>query len=130
MKEEKAIGSRTLDTSLWVSYFIKNLFTEIIDSSEIFLLSAISLFEIKKKFLKDKLDKKEVQKIIEFVRKKSIIKDVSEEIAEKAAEISIEKELPLADSIVYTTALSNNSELLTADNDFRNLEKCRVFKNE
>jgi len=90
-------------------------------------LSALSLFEIKKKFLKDKIPKNEVEHNIKFIKQKSIILPVTEEIAEKSAEISFEKNVPSADSIIYVTARENNAALITADNDFRGLEGVDVL---
>ena len=47
---------------------------------------------------------------------------LTEAIAERAAEISNKNKIPAADSIIYTSALSQNSVLLTSDNDFRGLK--------
>ena len=101
------IGSKLIDSSIWVAYFTKNKYVEIIEEETLFL-SALSLFEIKKKFLKDKIPKNEVEHNIKFIKQKSIILPVTEEIAEKSAEISFEKNVPSADSIIYVTARENN----------------------
>jgi len=120
------IGSKLIDSSIWVAYFTKNKYVEIIEEETLFL-SALSLFEIKKKFLKDKIPKNEVEHNIKFIKQKSIILPVTEEIAEKSAEISFEKNVPSADSIIYVTARENNAALITADNDFRGLEGVDVL---
>jgi len=120
------IGSKLIDSSIWVAYFTKNKYVEIIEEETLFL-SALSLFEIKKKFLKDKIPKNEVEHNIKFIKQKSIILPVTEEIAEKSAEISFEKNVPSADSIIYVTARENNAALITADNDFRGLEGVAVL---
>ena len=120
------IGSKLIDSSILVAYFTKNKYVEIIEEETLFL-SALSLFEIKKKFLKDKIPKNEVEHNIKFIKQKSIILPVTEEIAEKSAEISFEKNVPSADSIIYVTARENNAALITADNDFRGLEGVAVL---
>lgn len=48
-------------------------------------------------------------------------------IAEKAAEVSVDNGLAAIDSIIYTTALVSNAELLTTDNDFRGLKDVKII---
>jgi len=62
-----------------------------------------------------------------FIKKQSIIIDLDEKIADKASELVIEKNLPIADSIVYASALIHNAILLTLDNDFRSLNNVKIF---
>ena len=119
--------SKLLDSTTWVDYLIKKTHTEIIDSEEKLFLSVLSIFEIKKKLIKDKLPKEDIKKSIKFLKEKSIILPVTEKIAERAAEIANEKDMPMADSIIYVTSLFNNSKLLTLDNDFRGLENVEIL---
>ncbi|MBI2452413.1 PIN domain-containing protein [Candidatus Pacearchaeota archaeon] len=114
--------SNLLDSSVWLAYIIKNKNIELMESDEIFLLSSLSLFEIKKKFLKDKIKSDEIAKAIELIKQKSLIIYISNEIAERAAEISVENNLGMADSLIYATALDQNATLITLDNDFRGLD--------
>ena len=114
---------KLLDTSIWMDYFLKENFKEIIDAEENFLLSTISLFEIKSKLLKKNVKKQEIEEKLSFIKKKSLIIPVTEDIAEGAAQISAESNLPAIDSIIYSTAKNNNSKLVTIDNDFRGLSE-------
>ena len=119
-----------LDSSAWISYFfaenkeIKN----IIDSQNIFLTSVISLFEIKRKLVKDKLDKYKISMILSYIKEKSIIAKLEQDICEKAADISLKNKLHAIDSLIYTASLINNCVLVTGDNHFRNLEKVIIIK--
>ncbi len=113
--------SKLIDTSVWISYLFNGVYSEIIDKEEILLLSSLSLFEIKKKLLKEKTEKHKIQKIIDFVKKKSLIMSVTPEICEKAADISIEHNLPMTDALIYATGILNHAIIITQDNDFRNL---------
>ena len=117
-----------LDSSVWLDYFHNQGYKEIIESDKIILTSSLSLFEIKKKLIGDKEKIEKIKKSLDFIKIRSIIKDLNSDIAEKAAEISSEKKLPSADSIIYTTALLNNAILITFDNDFRNLNNARVLE--
>ena len=56
----------------------------VIDSNEILLLSALSLFEIKKKLIKNKIEETKIKTSMEFIRKKSLVIELNGEIAEKA----------------------------------------------
>ncbi|HLC32119.1 MAG TPA: PIN domain-containing protein [Candidatus Nanoarchaeia archaeon] len=120
--------SELFDSTIWLEYFIKGSFKEKIEQDEVFSISSFSLFEIKRKLLKKKeLKKKEIEEKMKFIKDKSLIINVDETIAEKAAEIAEEKSLGAADALIYTTALLNNATLLTLDNDFRGFDKVIVL---
>jgi predicted nucleic acid-binding protein len=120
--------SKLLDSSVWIEYLISNELSNLIESESHFALSSLSIFEIKKKFLKDKIEKEKIKEIIKFVKNKSIIILPNSEISEKAAELSLQYNLGAIDALIYATSLVNNSELLTLDNDFRDLEKVKVLE--
>ncbi len=122
MKEEKATGSKLLDSTILVDYFIEGKHKEIIDSRGTILISALSLFELKKKLLEKKVPKEAVENIMKFVKQRMIHLVVNDAIVEYAAEISINYEISAIDSIIYATALLNSSSLYTLDNDFRGLK--------
>ncbi len=48
-------------------------------------------------------------------------------IAERAVELAIKYDLATIDSIIYASAIMNNSEFITLDNDFRNLPRALVL---
>ena len=116
-----------LDSSIWISYFFDGLYKEIIDGDNALLVSSLSLFEIKKKLIKEKISNAVIEEQINFVKRKCVVIFVSDKIAELAAEISSKNELHTADSIVYSTALLSKAELYTLDNDFRGLKNVVVF---
>ncbi len=120
--------SELFDSTIWLDYLIKGNFKEEIEQEKIFALSSLSLFEIKRKLLKIKeIEKKEVEEKISFIKSKSIIINIDEKIADKAAEIAEEKKLGAADVLIYTTALINNLTLVTLDNDFRGFDKAKIL---
>ena len=116
-----------IDSSLWIDYLVNGNFKEIIETEEKLLLATISIIEIKKKLSKLKIPNKEINDKMHFIKKQSIIIDLDEKIADKASELVIEKNLPIADSIVYASALIHNAILLTLDNDFRSLNNVKIF---
>ncbi|MDP2924870.1 MAG: PIN domain-containing protein [Nanoarchaeota archaeon] len=116
-----------IDSSIWIDYLINGNFKELIEKKENLLLATISLIEIKKKLSKLKIPNKEIDNKIGYIKKQSIIINLDEKIAEKASELVIEKNLPIADSIVYASALINSAILMTLDNDFRGFDNVKIF---
>mgnify|MGYP001580781431 CR=1 FL=1 len=122
--------SSFLDSSAWLSYFYANNkeIKELIDLNTILLTSVISLFEIKSKLIKDKIDNIKLQKSIDFIKNRSIIINIDQKIAENAVEFFIKNNLHTIDALIYYSALKNNSLLITLDNDFRNLDNVLILK--
>jgi len=118
---------KLIDSSIWIDYLINGNHRELIEKEEKLLLAIISLIEIKKKLSKLKVPSKEIDNKLDYIKKHSIIINLDEKVAEKASELVIEKELPIADSIVYASAIINNAFLFTLDNDFRGLANVKIF---
>ena len=130
MKEEKNgidYNRELIDSSVWMDYFVLGNFKEIIEIEKELYLSVISLFEIKITLLKKKINKDKIKEKIDFIKAKSIIIDLDNETAETAAEIAAEKDLPMADALIYSSAFVNNLKLITLDNDFRGLDNAIVL---
>jgi predicted nucleic acid-binding protein len=53
--------------------------------------------------------------------------DLTAELAILSARVGIEHRLPLADSIVYATALAHDAVVWTMDKDFEGLDGVRYF---
>ncbi|MEK6894537.1 MAG: PIN domain-containing protein [Nanoarchaeota archaeon] len=120
--------SKLIDSSVWIDYLVNGNHKEIIELEEIFLLSSISLFEIKKKLLRLNYKKEDISISLSSIKEKSNILQVTKEIAETAAEISFEKNMGAVDSIIYETALKNNAKLISLDNDFRGLKNTQILE--
>ena len=108
----------------------KGEYKEVIDSDEIFLLSALSLFEIRKKLVKNRIDSAKINKTMEFIRKRSLIIGLNPEITEKAVEFSISHNLPAIDSLIYAASIFNNAIMLTLDNDLRGLKDVIILSDK
>jgi len=54
--------------------------------------------------------------------------DITLDIVIKAARISAELKLPMADSIIYATAKEYNATIWTQDKDFEGLDGVKYFK--
>ncbi|MBI2666772.1 PIN domain-containing protein [Candidatus Woesearchaeota archaeon] len=120
-------ATNQLDTSVWLAYFFsssKEAKKIIEEENGLFQTSALSLFEIKKKLL---ALKKDPVTFLDFVKSRSTIITLTPEIAEKAAEIAISNKLGAMDALIYATSIFSKTRLITADNDFRGLERVSII---
>ena len=120
--------SKLLDSSVWLGYLHNATYSEVIDSDEILFLSVLSILEIKKKLTAEKNPMSKILESMRFIKSRSIIIPVTEEIAEKAVEFSVQKKLPTIDSLTYATAVINEAIVITFDNDFRGLDNAIVLE--
>ncbi len=118
-----------VDSSGWLEYLSDSEnaenFAEAIENTEELLVSSINIYEVYKKILKTK-DENTALQILGLMRQAKVI-DVTASIAVQAAKLSFEKNIPMADSIIYTTARDNNATMWTQDIDFKNLESVKYF---
>ena len=118
-----------IDSSIWVSHFlsekeeIKKFFDE---SNEVFI-SILSLFEVHKKFIREKHNPHKVQIALELMQQRSGILPVTQAICQKAAQESIQNDLAAMDALIYATAQHHNLILVTGDNDFRKLKDVKII---
>jgi predicted nucleic acid-binding protein len=110
-----------VDSSAWLAYFFEGHHKEIIEGDETLLISVISIFEITKKLLKENIPTRIIHEKINFLKKRTHTIVVDEKIIDKAVEIFTKYKLPTMDSLIYASAITNQSLLITRDNDFRGL---------
>ena len=119
-----------VDSSGWLEYFSgsarSELFAEAIEKTSELLVPSISLFEIFKKVYKESGEDFAI-KIVAHMQQGRVI-DLDSRIAVYAAKVSVDKSIPMADSVIYSTAFLNNAILWTQDNDFRGLPGIKFFE--
>jgi len=119
-----------VDSSGWLEYLAdgKNakVFAPVIENTEKLIVSAINIYEVFKKVCIEKDESSAIQ-IVALMQQAKVI-DVNQQIAIQAAKLSCELKIPMADSIIYTTAIANNATLWTQDADFINLKGVKYFK--
>ncbi len=119
-----------LDSSVWFALggdAQKDL-GRLVDSDTLLFTSVLSLFEIKRRLLKQGKQREKIEKFLSFIRSRSMILDVTKQIADRAAELSFSHKLSTADALIYATAQERNAELLTGDTDFQGLKGVRIIK--
>lgn len=117
---------KCFDSSAWLSYYFSqnSVVKSMIDSHGLILTSSLSLFEIKKRMLNLK---KDPEPLLIFMKQRSVIIMPTIEINEKAAEIAVKNKLGAMDSLIYTTSRMHEAELVTGDNDFRNIDNVKII---
>ena len=119
-----------VDSSGWLEYLAdsKNAknFAPAIENTEELIVSTINIYEIYKKVLLEK-DENYALQVIALMQQAKVI-EVSSSIAIQAAKFSFDKNIPMADSIIYITAKVNEAFVWTQDTDFKNLEGVKYFK--
>jgi predicted nucleic acid-binding protein len=119
-----------VDSSAWLEYFsnskyAKN-FAKAIESTENLLVPTISIFEVFKKVTKERGEDLALQAVALMLQGRVVALDVS--ISLTASKISLELNIPMADSIILATARLHKATLWTQDADFCGLDGVRYFK--
>ncbi|MHB8906050.1 MAG: PIN domain-containing protein [Melioribacteraceae bacterium] len=119
-----------VDSSGWLEYLAdgKNakFFAPIIENTDELIVSVLNIYEVYKKVLVEKDDNTAIQ-VVGLMQQAKVV-DVTPSIAIQAAKFSYEFKIPMADSIIYTTARMNDSIVWTQDIDFKNLDGVKYNK--
>jgi toxin FitB len=118
-----------VDSSGWLEYFAdsKNAkhYASAIEKTDELIVSTINLFEVYKKIL-SQVDENHALQAVAIMQQAKVI-EVTANISIQAAKLSHDLKIPMADSIIYATAIRNNAILWTQDSDFRGLEGVNYF---
>ena len=113
----------TFDTSAWIEYFlgseIGQLSRSYVDGDEPIITSAISIMEIKDKYLREG---KRWQDRISLISERSEIIVVDDKLAILAADMKRDHHLHSMDALIYATSQAVKSKLLTKDAHFKDLK--------
>ncbi len=119
-----------VDSSGWIEYFINganaDLFASPIQDSESLIVPTICLYEVFKRVLLELGDDRALKTIGQMSL--GTVVDLDRTIALRAAQISVETKLAMADSIILATARGYNATLWTQDEHFRDLEGVRYIE--
>lgn len=119
---------KLLDSSAWLLYFIGHeQIRRLIESDYLIFTSALSLFEIRRKLMREKVVGEQIQQLIDFIKERSALLDVTTRVSEKGAVVSVEYKLAAIDALIYTSAQDSNATLVTGDNDFRGLANVTIL---
>lgn len=118
-----------VDSSGWLEYFAggKNAdnFSKPLNDLTNLFVPTICLYEVFKVILRESGEDNALQAIA--VMKQAKIIELTLEIAIKAAKNSHDYKIPMADSIIFTTANFNQADIWTQNDHFKNLPNVNYF---
>jgi len=112
-----------VDSSAWLEYFASgpnaSFFAKAIEDAQQLIVPTLSLFEVFKRVLEQRGEGDALQAVAGM--RQGMVVDLDGAIALRAAKLSLEYRLPMADSVMLATARSYDATLWTQDADFKNL---------
>jgi len=109
-----------VDSSGWLEYFAAgpnaSFFAPAIEKTRDLIVPSLSLYEVFKRVLQQRSENDALQAVA--VMQQGRVVDLDASIALSAARLSIDHQLPMADSVVLATARACGATLWTQDADF------------
>jgi predicted nucleic acid-binding protein len=116
-----------VDSSGWLEYFADGpnagFFARAIERTAELVVPTVSLYEVSKRILQQRGDGDALQAVA--VMRQGRVVEFSEALALTAARLSIDRGLPMADSIMLASANAWNATLWTQDADFKDVPGVR-----
>jgi predicted nucleic acid-binding protein len=117
-------------SSGWLEYFTdgKNakFFAPSIEENSKLIVSSINLYEVYKRVMSERNEN--AAKEAAGIMMQGRVIEVTSSIAIRAARLSCESKIPMADSLIYVTAQNNNALVWTQDYDFKDLDGVKFTK--
>ena len=118
-----------VDSSGWLAYFAdepnaKHFISPLRDTDSL-VVPTITLYEVFKVVLRESSENEALQATAAM--QKGTVVDLTVPLAIAASKLSLEKGLPMADSIILATAKAYDAILWTQDSDFRNMAGVKYF---
>ena len=118
-----------VDSSAWLAYLAdeKNadFFAEAIQDTELLLVPTVCLYEVFKVILRESSENEALQAVVAM--QKGTVADMNAPLAIAASKLSLEHNLPMADSIILATAQEFKATLWTQDSGFKNMSNVKYF---
>ncbi len=121
-----------VDSSAWLEYFANgpnaSYFAPAIEKTADLIVPSLTLYEVFKRILVQRDEGAALQAVAAMQQGQVVDLDAS--LALTAARVSVERKLPMAGSIILTTAAILGAELWTQDADFKGLPSVRYRKHK
>lgn len=118
-----------VDSSGWLAYFADephaDRFQQLVTDPDSLITPTIILYEVFKVVLRESGENQALQAIAAI--KKGKVVELTMSIALAASKLSLEHELPVADSIILATAKQFHAILWTLDSHFKNIKGVKYF---
>ena len=118
-----------VDSSGWLAYFAdepnaKHFISPLKDTDSL-VVPTITVYEVFKVVLRESSENEALQATAAM--QKGTVVDLTVPLAIAASKLSLEKGLPMADSIILATAKAYNAILWTQDSDLKNMPGVKYF---
>ena len=112
-----------VDSSAWLEYFANgsnaSYFAPAIERTEELLVPSLTLYEVFKRVLQQRDEGHALQAVA--VMQQGRVVELDARLALLAARISVERKLPMADSVILATGRAFGATVWTQDEDFKGL---------
>ena len=118
-----------VDSSGWLAYFAdepnaKHFLSPLSDFAAL-VVPTVTIYEVFKVILRESCENDALQAYTAM--QKGTVANINASLAIAASKLSLEHNLPMADSIILATAQEFNAILWTQDADFKNINNVRYF---
>ena len=118
-----------VDSSGWLAYFAdepnaKHFLTPLNDTDSL-VVPTVTIYEVFKVVLRESSENEALQAAVAM--RKGRVVDLTASMAIAASKISLEHNLPMADSIILATAKEFEATIWTQDSDFKNIDDVKYF---
>ena len=118
-----------VDSSGWLAYFAdepnaKHFLAPLSDPASL-VVPAVTIYEVFKVILRESGENDAL--LAAMAMQKGTVVDLTVSLAIAAAKLSLEHDLPMADSIIFATAQEFGATIWTQDSDFETMNNVKYF---
>jgi predicted nucleic acid-binding protein len=118
-----------VDSSGWLAYFAdepnaKHFLSPLNDTASL-VVPTVTIYEVFKVVLRESSENEALQAAVAM--RKGTVVDLTALLAIAASKLSLEHNLPMADSIILATAIEFDATIWTQDSDFKNIGDVKYF---
>jgi predicted nucleic acid-binding protein len=118
-----------VDSSGWLAYFAdepnaKHFLAPLSDPASL-VVPAVTIYEVFKVIIRESGENDAL--LAAMAMQKGTVVDLTVSLAIAASKLSLEHDLPMADSIILATAQESGATIWTQDSDFETMESVRYF---
>jgi predicted nucleic acid-binding protein len=121
-----------VDSSAWLEYLANGpnaeYFSAPLEDTGNLLVPTICIYEVFKAVLRQRGEDAALQTIA--LMKQGTTIDLTDELALQAAKISLDYQIPMADSIILATARAHKAVIWTQDQDFKDMGNVNYFRKQ
>ena len=121
-----------VDSSAWLEYFADgpnaSFFGPVIEKTADLVVPSLTLYEVFKRILQQRGEDSALRAVAAM--QQATVANLDAAVALRAAKISVEHKLPMADSVIFATAQIHDATLWTQDADFESFPGVRYRKRQ